>query len=134
MEEEEESRQRDAPSTGEAGRIMMGSPEDFPYLESLHRSQLDGDFGPPLEYALKKYRHDSNPKDPNLAPREFWPSTSAYRSILYHAGKRLGRDASAYLERVPDDDLRLFAHIELAAALAGLPEFREIQREYRPRV
>ena len=133
MEEEEESRRRDAPPACEGGRIMMGSPEDFPYLESLHRSRLDGDFGPPFEYALKKYRVDSNPKDPNLAPREFWPSTCAYRSILYQAGKRLGRDASAYLERVPDDDLRLFAQIELAAALAGLPQFREIQREYRPR-
>jgi hypothetical protein len=133
MEEEEESRRRDGPPVCEGGRIMMGSPEEFPYLESLHQSALDGDFGAPFEYALKKYRQDSNPKDPNLAPREFWPSTSAYRSILYRAGKRLGRDASAYLERVPDDDLRLFAHIELTAALAGLPQFREIQREYRPR-
>ncbi len=89
-----------------------GSPEDFPYFESLHQSSLDGDFGPPFEYALKKYRKDSNPKDPNLAPREFWPSTLAYRNILYRAGKRLGQDASAYLGAVPDSDLRLFAHIE----------------------
>jgi hypothetical protein len=27
--------------------------------------------------------------------------------------------------------LRFFAHIELAPALAGLSQFREIQREYR---
>jgi hypothetical protein len=133
VEEEAERQRRDGPSGSKGGRIMMGAREDFPYLESLHQSSLDGDFGPPLEYALEKYRHDSDPKNPNRAPCEFWPSASAYRNILYRAGKRLGRDARAYLHRVPDDDLRLFAQIELAAALAGLPQFREIQREYRPR-
>lgn len=133
IEEEAESRRRrERPSTRQSGRIMMGSPKDFPYLESLHQSGIDGDFGPPFGHALEKYRKDSNPKDPNRAPREFWPSACAYRRILYDAGKRLGRDASVYLEQVPDDDLRLFAQIELAAALAGLPQFRDIQREYRP--
>ncbi|HWE51750.1 MAG TPA: hypothetical protein VG273_18290 [Bryobacteraceae bacterium] len=133
MDEEAESRRKNRPPGGPGGRIMMGSPEEFPYLESLHKSGIDGDFGPPVAYALEKYRKDSNPKDPNRAPREFWPSTCTYRRILYGAGKRLGSDASVYLERVPDDDLRLFAQIELVAALAGLPQFRDIQREYKPR-
>jgi hypothetical protein len=133
MEEEAESRRRQQPPSGKRGLIMMGSPEDFPYLKALQQSSVDGDFRPVFEYAIKKYRQDGNRRSPNLAPSEFWPSTSAYRHILYQAGKRLGRDdASMYLERVPDDDLRLFARIELAAALAGLPEMREIQREYRP--
>lgn len=70
MEEEAESRRRARPSTDAGGHTMMGSPEDFPYLESLHRSSLDGDFGPPFDHGLEKYRRDSNPKDPNLAPRE----------------------------------------------------------------
>jgi hypothetical protein len=134
VEQEAEDRRRGPPAVSKGGLLRMGSPEQFPYLESLHRSASDGDFGPPFEYALQKYVQDSNPEDPNLAPREFWPSTSAYRTILSRAGKRLGQEASGYLDRVPDDDLRLFAQIELAAALAGLPQFHEIEREYRPRL
>lgn len=41
---------------------------------------------------------------------------------LFGAGKRLGPDAAELLDQVPDDDRRLFASIELAAALAGVPE------------
>jgi hypothetical protein len=52
-------------------------------------------------------------ESPNLAPREFW--------------------AGAYLDRIPDPDVRLLAQIELAAALAGLPELRGSRWEYRPR-
>jgi hypothetical protein len=48
IEEEAERRRRDGPPASKRGCIMMGSREDFPYLESLHQSSLDGDFGPPL--------------------------------------------------------------------------------------
>ena len=75
----------------------------------------------------------AHPDRPNQAPQEFWPSTCTFRSILYSAGKRLGREAAVYLDRIPEADLRLFAQIELAAGLAGLPELRGTQREYRPR-
>ncbi len=130
MEEEAEIRRRESPPVCEGGGVL-GSPKDFPYLRSLSQSSLKGDFSPPLDYALEEYHRDSNPQDPNLAPRDLWPSTSAYRSILYEAGKRLGQDATANLESVPDKDLRLFAQIELAAALTGLPQFRGITREHR---
>jgi len=62
---------------------------------------------------------------PECIPRRF-------RSILYAAGKRRA-DAARYLPTIEAPDLRLFAQIELAAALGGLPEFGGIQREYRPR-
>jgi hypothetical protein len=133
MEEEAERRRLEHAPSGKPGRILMESPEDFPYLESLHRALADGDFEPPLEYALEKYQKDSDPKSLNRAPRELWPSAAAYRTILYRAGKQLGADAAGYLERIPDEDLRLFARIELAAALAGLPEMRGVSREYRGR-
>src|SRR5262249_1628624 len=42
--------------------------------------------------------------------------------ILYQAGRYEGRAAVKYLARIPDPTLRLFAQIELAAALAGLPQ------------
>jgi len=111
---------------------MAGSPRDFPYMQSLLQASEDGDFLPSIEHALEQYRKDVSPENPNQAPREFWPSTCRFRGILYRAGKRLGPDAAIYLDRIPDDDLRLFAQIEFAAALAGLPELQGTQREYRP--
>ena len=117
------------------GFFISGSPRDFPYLRSLVQARGDGDFGPSMEYALQKYREDSAPDRPNAAPREFWPSTCDFRSILYRAGTRLGREAAAaYLDRIPHADLRMFAQIELAAALAGLPELQGVEREYRAAV
>ena len=42
----------------------------------------------------------------------------------------MGADAGRYLARIDDPDLRLFAQIELAAALAGLPELHGIERQH----
>jgi hypothetical protein len=42
--------------------------------------------------------------------------------------RRIWADAAAYLDRIPDADLRLFAQIELAAALAGPPELQGIKQ------
>jgi hypothetical protein len=113
------------------GFIMSGRPDDFPYFSALMRGSQDGDFEQAMEYAQQQYVSDSASEDQNLVPREFWPSTSRFRSILYKAGKLLGEDAARYLTRIDDPDLRLLAQIELAAALAGLPEFGGIQRTYR---
>jgi hypothetical protein len=81
-------------------------------------------------HAIEKYQEDTAPERPNQAPKEFWPSTSRFRSVLYKAGKLVGQNAAVYLEAIPDADVRLFAQIELAAALAGLPELPGVQREY----
>jgi hypothetical protein len=113
---------------------MAGSPRDFPYMKTLLQASEDGDFLPAIEHALEQYRQDVSPGNPNRAPREFWPSTCRFRGILYRAGKRLGQLAALYLDRIPDNDLRLFAQIEFAAALAGLPELQGTQRESRSRI
>jgi len=97
-------------------------------MHALMKASNDGDFGPPNEHAHERYRQDSAPDHPNPTAKEYWPSTCAFRSILHSAGKRLGRDAAVYLDRIPDADLRLFAQIELTAALAGLPELQGIRR------
>jgi hypothetical protein len=113
--------------------VMAGNPRDFPYQKALMLASRSGDFGPLIEHALERFNEDTSPERPNRAPRTFWPSTCNFRAILYTAGKRLGPDAIIVLDRIPDADLRLFAQIELAAALAGLPEFQETQREHHPR-
>lgn len=129
MQQEADERRKKAPkpANGEScggGFVMSGSQEDMPYLKALMRASKDRDFGSAIAYALEQYREDSDPADSNDAPKEFWPSTSRFRSIFYSAGRRLGNDAQDCLDRVPDEDLRLFAMIELAAALAGVPELR----------
>ena len=131
--EEAEARRKSASGESCGGYVMSGSRDDFSYLKALLQASKDGNFAPPIEPALERYREDTAPDSPNQAPREFWPSTSMFRSILYSAGKRLGGEAAVYLDRIPDSDLRLLAEIELAAALAGLPEYHGTQRQYRPR-
>jgi hypothetical protein len=76
-----------------------------------------------LNAALNRYAIDTAAANPNRAPREIWPSTQSFRALLYRVGRHEGRAATARLEGIPDDDLRLFAKIELAAALAGLKAF-----------
>lgn len=129
MQEAEERKKSGGQSCG--GFVMAGSSRDFAYLRALMQGSQDGDFDHAMEHAQQQYWIDAAPEDRNLAPAEFWASANRFRAILYSAGKRLGSAASLYLVRIDDPDLRLFAQIELAAALAGAPEFRGIQREYR---
>jgi hypothetical protein len=103
------------------GYFLSGDPADFPRQRRIIDAARSGDFAPSIEDALEKYKQDTSPDAPNYAPREYWPSTGAYRSTLYQAGQRLGSDAASLLEQIPDGNLRLFAAIELAAALAGAP-------------
>jgi len=80
------------------------------------------EFAAAFDVALDHYEADTDPVRPNLVPQQCWPSAADFRNILYKAGVYEGAVATRYLDRVPDPALRLFAQIELAAALAGLPQ------------
>jgi hypothetical protein len=108
-------------ATCDGGLIFTGDPRDLPRLLRLNDATRNGDFGPSIEDAIEKYREDTSPETPNYAPKEYWPSTGACRTLFYQAGKRLGPETVKLLDQIPDEDLRLFASIELAAALAGAP-------------
>jgi hypothetical protein len=108
-------------ATCEGGYILSGDPRDFDRQRRLIDATRSGDFEPSIEDAIEKYREDTAPATHNYAPKEYWPSTGAFRRVFYEAGRCLGSGAARLLERVPDDDLRLFATIELAAALARVP-------------
>jgi uncharacterized protein (TIGR03435 family) len=84
--------------------------------------QLRTDFDRALAMAVDAYETDTNPRRPNTAPKVCWRSAGAFRSILYKAGIYEGTRAERHLERIPDSDLRLFAQIELAGALAGISQ------------
>lgn len=91
------------------------------------KAEEDGNFERPVEFALERYWQDALSDRPNRAIKEFWPSTDAFRSVLYRAGRRMERTAGGvYHNHIPDAGIRLFAEIELEAGLAGLPEFRSM--------
>ena len=105
------------------GYITGGNPKDFPMYE-LVEAERAGDPEPFFEYAQRLYEEDAKPEDPNLAPRECWPSTQQFRRAFHIAGKERGDRAVELLERAPDGAVRLFSQIALAGALSGLPELR----------
>jgi hypothetical protein len=119
--EAEAARRKAEGATCGGGFIFAGDPKDLPRQRRLMDATRNGDFGPSIEDAIEKYREDTSPETRNYAPKEYWPSTGACRTLFYEAGKRLGPEAVKLLDQVPDDDLRLFASIELAAALADAP-------------
>jgi hypothetical protein len=82
---------------------------------------LDSTFESAFEAAHRLYKEDSAAGNLNTAPQECWPSANAFRNILYRAGRYEGDGAAQRLSRVPEGDLRLFAQIEMLAALGGLP-------------
>jgi uncharacterized protein (TIGR03435 family) len=99
------------------------------------REAIRTEFSEAFAAALDEYDADADPEDVNVAPKQCWPSAAAFRTILYKAGAHEGPAAARHLERIPDPALRLFAQIELAAALAGLPQLgsRTLRRGARAR-
>jgi hypothetical protein len=135
-ERQAEQRRKQMAASGETcpgGFVMAGDPRDFSRQLALHRSSQVGDFGPSIDYAFELYQEDTNSDSPNQALKAFWPSTASLRNTLYNAGKNLGPNAATLLDRIRDLDLRLFAQIELAAALIGLPAFPETSMKQRRR-
>jgi hypothetical protein len=133
MMEEAEARWANAGANGKPGRFLCGASRDMTYANALMDAGEDGDFQPAFAAAMERYREDTAPENPNEALKQAWPSSCMFRQILYKAGGRLGDAAAAYLDQIPDDDQRLFAQIELAAALAKLPEMQETQRSRQRR-
>lgn len=91
--------------------------------------EKSGDFKNSFEHALRSYARDTDPARPNSHPRECWPSAEDFRVILYAAGQYAVEDGARLLDRIPDAALRLFAQIEFAAGIAGLPQIGGITRD-----
>ena len=83
-------------------------------------------FSQPLIHAVATYLEDHDGENPNTAPKPFCPTTAIYQTIIHQMGQRLREAAILELDSIPDAELRLFAQIELAAALCGLPQLNSI--------
>jgi uncharacterized protein (TIGR03435 family) len=80
------------------------------------RSQFDDEAFARAEKAL-----DADLAAPNPAPKDSWISTQTFRHIFFEAARAEGAEAFRWIDRIRDADVRLFARIEVAAAIAGLP-------------
>jgi hypothetical protein len=107
-------------ASAKAGYGMGGSGRDMAFVPTMAECQASGQFGAAFHEAREIFHQDVRS---NGSVRECWPSTQAFRSLLYAVGKSMGSSASVYLEQIPDPELRLYAQIEFSAALAGLPAY-----------
>lgn len=98
--------------------VMGGSEADMAFGHALMNARRSNQFDPALDQVMNVFHEDL---ESNAAVRECWPSIQSCRILFHEIGKLLGSDGITYLERIPDPDLRIFAQIEFAAALAGLP-------------
>ena len=99
----------------------FGTDEAPPNQQVIYMNEaLANDFQAAFAEGILAFARDT---ESNLAPKECWPSTYEFRNILFKAGEHMDIAAAKYLDCIPDSDLRLFAQIELCAALAGLPQF-----------
>lgn len=106
--------------------VEIGDSEIMPITEALAT-----DFAAAFRHAEERFAEDSDAESPNGTHKECWPSTRQFRHILFKAGQHQGVPAAGYLDRIHDPDLRLFAQIELCAAIAGLPQLSGLAYQYR---
>ena len=99
--------------------VLGGSEKQMDFSAAL----VDGQQLKRFERAVKQAQAflDDDLQD-NLAMKECWPSTQAFRRLMYSVGEALGEAGLKYLKQTSDSDVRLFAQIEFAAALAGAPQ------------
>lgn len=65
----------------------------------------------------KMYKNDINADDPNKAPKAYWPSTVAWRSMLSLASQVSPLWAATLLKEIPDDEIKTLAQLGIASAL-----------------
>jgi hypothetical protein len=105
--------------------VVIRDSELMPIAEALAT-----DFEAAFRHAHESFASDTDPDLPNVAHKECWPSAEEFRHILFKAGQHQGGAAAKHLDRIPDPDLRLFAQIELCAAIAGLPQLAGLTTQY----
>ncbi len=70
-----------------------------------------------IDAAEKLLKTDTNADDPNQAPKAYWPSTGAYRSMLALAARISPTWAVSLLKEIPDEDIKALNQIAIANSL-----------------
>jgi hypothetical protein len=84
-----------------------------------------------LDNAAALLKRDTDPDAPNMALRDRWPSSNAYRKAAISAVKAFGVGAEWVLTRIEDPDMALYARVEMAQALLDRPH-QDWSRSYSP--
>ncbi len=75
------------------------------------------------------YDADTNSDDPNRSLKSSWPSTVVSRACIAVAGRISPRLAEELIMELPDPDLRIFARIERANSMLGIPSYPALVQE-----
>jgi hypothetical protein len=67
------------------------------------------------------YKEDANADDPNIAPREYWPSMQSWRTVMVAAATIHGLEAEPLLARVTDPDLIVMARLAVLRGVLKKP-------------
>lgn len=113
---------------GFIGTSGSGGPSPMTMMSAL-RGETDS-VGKLFEEAWHAYREDVSPSNGNAAPRAFWPSTAAFKTAMYFAGKIKGAEAIALIDQIPDEDIAILASIEFAAGILGLEQHSGVRMHY----
>ena len=96
----------------DAGRLYLAIGENDSVKTVLQRGAA---------VAEQMYKGDTNPDDPNRAPKAYWPSTNAWTNFV-RLGAQVTPDAALKLVNdISDDAIRPLIRTALAAAWLGAP-------------
>lgn len=70
-----------------------------------------------IKLSERVYKDDTNPDDPNRAPKVYWPSTAGWRRMLAMASKISPLWAAELLKEIRDEECRTLAQLDIAASL-----------------
>ena len=87
------------------------------------------DFRDSFDHALRAFARDADPKRPNAAPRECWPSSEDFRTILTPPAGMTPRAAPASSTASPTRRSACSRRSSLPPGLAGLDQIGGITRE-----
>ncbi|HEV2991969.1 MAG TPA: hypothetical protein VG759_26265 [Candidatus Angelobacter sp.] len=82
-----------------------------------------------MKRVKKLYDSDTNSDDPNQSLKSAWPSTVVSRACVAVAGRISSRLANDLVMQLPDPDLRIFARIERASSMLGIPSYPALIQE-----
>jgi uncharacterized protein with PhoU and TrkA domain len=71
--------------------------------------------------AEQVYKDDSDPDDPNAAPKPYWPSAAIWGRMLPIASKRSDSEAASVVASIHDPEMQMIETVALADLYLGAP-------------
>ena len=85
--------------------------------------------GQGMKLANELYKADTNSDDPNRALKSAWPSTVVSRAFVGLASRVSLKFAEETVKEIPDQDLQVFARIEMASTLLTTSSYPSLMEQ-----